>query len=334
MATIRDVGKLAGVSVATVSRVINKKGYVSKEKEEAILKAIEMLDYTPSDVARRLAGKKSKTIGLIIPDILNPFFPEIARAVEDSANDIGYSVILCNTDNDISKEGQYFDMLINKQVDGVIISSYATNPDALLKVINKGMPVVLIDNEFEGYNIPTVTSNNKIGGRLATEHLIECGCKKIAHITGNLNIKSIKDRYDGYQETCLEKGIYYPNILETTELTLKNGYDKTKEILSENKDVDGIFAGTDILAIGCYKALTDMGYKIPEDIKLIGYDGLTANTDYLSLSSVSQQIYAFGKLAVEVLYNKIEGNISENDNFKLNVGLVERKSTVGTEKYE
>lgn len=329
MATIRDVSKLAGVSVATVSRVINKKGYVSKESEEAILKAIEMLNYTPSDVARRLAGKKSKTIGLIIPDILNPFFPELARAVEDSANDIGYSVILCNTDNNISKESQYFDMLINKQVDGVIISSYATTPDALIKVINKGMPVVLIDNEFEGYDIPTVTSNNKVGGKLATEHLIKCGCEKIAHITGSLNVKSIRERYDGYQEVCLEKGIYYPNILATTELTLKNGYDKTKEILSKNKDVDGIFAGTDILAIGCYKAVIDMGYKVPEDIKIIGYDGLTANTDYLSLSSVAQQIYACGKLSVEVLYNKIEGNGLEKDNFKLNVSVVERSSTTG-----
>lgn len=329
MATIRDVSKLAGVSVATVSRVINKKGYVSKETEDAILKAIEMLNYTPSDVARRLAGKKSRTIGLIIPDILNPFFPEIARAVEDSANDIGYSVILCNTDNHIDKETQYFDMLINKQVDGVIISSYATTPDALLRVINKGMPVVLIDNEFEGYNIPTVTSNNKAGGRLATEHLIECGCNKIAHITGNLSIKSMRDRYDGYQEVCLEKGIYYPNILQTGELTLKDGYNKTKEILTKNKDIDGIFAGTDILAIGCYKALIDMGYKVPEDVKLIGYDGLIANTDYLSLSSISQQIYACGKLAVEVLYNIIDGNTSENDNFKLNVSLIERSSTIG-----
>lgn len=332
MATIRDVGKLAGVSVATVSRVINKKGYVNKNTEEKILKAMEMLNYTPSDVARRLAGKQSKTIGLIIPDILNPFFPEIARAVEDSANKLGYSVILCNTDNDISKESQYFDMLINKQVDGIIISSYATTPDALIKIIDKGMPVVLIDNEFPGYNIPTVTSNNFEGGRIATKHLIENGCRKIAHITGPLSIKSIKDRFEGYHDVCLENKIYYPEILETTELSLKNGYEKTKELLSKNKDVDGIFAGTDILAIGCYKALVDMGYRVPEDVKLIGYDGLVANTDYLSISSIEQQIYACGKLAVEVLYNKIEGDIDEMDNFKLNVSLAKRKSTVGNEE--
>lgn len=329
MANIKDVSKLAGVSVATVSRVINKKGYVNKDTEEKILKAMEMLNYKPSDVARRLAGMKSKTIGLIIPDILNPFFPEIARAVEDAANKIGYSVILCNTDNHIDKESQYFEMLINKQVDGIIICSYATTPDTLIKIISKGMPVVLIDNEFEGYEIPTITSDNYNGGKVATKHLIECGCKKIAHITGALNVKSIKDRYNGYYEVCKENNIFYPVLVETTELTLRNGYDKTIELLNKYKDIDGIFAGTDILAVGCYKALKDLGYKVPEDVKLIGYDGLTANTDYLELSSIEQQIYACGKLSVEILVNKIEGNSQEKDNFKLNVKLIERTSTIG-----
>ena len=139
MATIRDVGKLAGVSVATVSRVINKKGYVSKETEEAILNAMKMLNYTPNDVARRLAGKKSKTIGLIIPNILNPFFPEVARAAEDTANKLGYNLILCNTDNSREKERQYYEMLFNKQVDGIMICSYTATPEELLALIDRGI---------------------------------------------------------------------------------------------------------------------------------------------------------------------------------------------------
>lgn len=328
MATIRDVGKLAGVSVATVSRVLNKKGYVSKETEEAILKAMEMLNYTPSDVARRLAGKKSKIIGLLIPDILNPFFPAIARAVEDSANELGYSVILCNSDNNVIKEKTYLDMFLNKQVDGVIVSSYSINPEDLSKLINKGMPVVIIDNEFSRYDIPSVTSNNKEGGRIAVEHLFECGCEKIAHITGDLSIKSFKERWQGYQQVCLEKGLFYPNLLITTELTSKSGYEATKELMKKNKDVDGIFVGSDMQAIGCYKALEDMEYRVPEDVKIIGYDGLTGNTEYLSLSSVEQQVYAFGKIAVEILYSQISGALLEKSSYKLNVRLIKRKSTI------
>ena len=148
---------MAGVSVATVSRVINKKGYVSKETEEAILNAMKMLNYTPNDLARRLAGKKSKTIGLIIPNILNPFFPEVARAAEDTANKLGYNLILCNTDNSREKERQYYEMLFNKQVDGIMICSYTATPEELLALIYRGMPLVVLDMEFINYEIHSIT---------------------------------------------------------------------------------------------------------------------------------------------------------------------------------
>lgn len=329
MATIKDVSKLAGVSVATVSRVINNKGYVSKETKDTIEKAMKMLNYTPNDVARRLAGKKSNTIGLIIPDILNPFFPEIARAVEDTANELGYNIILCNTDNSSSKEKQYFDMLFNKQVDGIIISSYAVVADALLKIMDRKMPVVLIDNKFEGSNIPTITSNNRNGGKIATEHLIECGCSKVAYIGGYFHIEPVRERYEGYEEVCKKNNMYYPNIIRNCDFSLKAGYDITKELLESNPDIDGIFAGSDLVAVGVYKALIDMGHRVPEDVKVIGYDGLVSNTDYLDLSSIGQQIYACGRLAVEVIYKLIKGEVLEQDSFVLNVNLVKRNSTVG-----
>lgn len=332
MATIKDVSKLAGVSVATVSRVINNKGYVGKETRENIEKAMEMLKYTPNDIARRLAGKKSNTIGLVIPDILNPFFPEIARAVEDTANELGYNIILCNTDNSSKKEKQYFDMLFNKQVDGIIISSYTVIPETLLEIMDKNMPVVVIDNKFEGTKIPTVTSNNKNGGRLATEHLLECGATKIAYIGGYFHIKAVRERYEGYEEVCKEKNIYYPSIIRNCDFTLKSGYDITKELLENNNDINGIFAGNDIVAAGAYKALVDMGYNVPNDIKLIGYDGLISNTDYLEISSVGQQIYACGRLSVEVLYKLIKDEELEQDTFVLNVDLIKRKSTIGENK--
>ncbi|MBM6858950.1 LacI family DNA-binding transcriptional regulator [Clostridium saudiense] len=328
IATIRDVSKLAGVSVATVSRVINKKGYVSKETEKAILDAMKKLNYTPSDVARRLAGKKSNTIGLIIPNILNPFFPQVARAAEDIANKLGYNLILCNTDNSREKENQYYEMLLNKQVDGIIISSYTATPNELLALIDRGMPIVVLDREFKEYDIPSINVDNRQGGRLAAKHLIECGCKKIAHIAGPTYIESFQDRLLGFKDYLSEVGLYSPDIIVSSDFSLKDGYEATKVLVKE-KGVDAIFACSDLLAIGCYKALKEMGYESFEKVKLIGYDGLEANINYLELSSVAQPMYGLGKGAVELLIKKIEENSDiSKEKIKLQPEIVARESTL------
>lgn len=329
MATIRDVGKLAGVSVATVSRVINKKGYVSKETEEAILNAMKMLNYTPNDVARRLAGKKSNTIGLIIPDILNPFFPEIARAAEDTANKLGFNLILCNTDNNREKERQYYEMLINKQVDGIIIASYTALPNDLILLIERGIPVVVLDKEYDGYDIPSIKCDDRLGGEIAAKHLIECGCNKIAHITGPMYIETFQERLDGFEKALNEKNIYNPRVVKTAEISLKDGYEATKKLLQDGIDIDGIFAGSDILAIGCYKALNDLGYKLYDDIKLIGYDGLESNINYLEISSVAQPMYDFGRYAVEMLIKLIREEAVSKKKITLDLEVIKRKSTIG-----
>lgn len=330
MATIRDVSKLAGVSVATVSRVINKKGYVSKETEEAILNAMKMLNYTPNDVARRLAGKKSNTIGLIIPNILNPFFPEIARAAEDTANKLGFNLILCNADNDREKESQYYEMLINKQIDGIIIASYTATPIELLSLMERNIPIVALDREYNGFDIPSIKADDKLGGELAAKHLIECGCKNIAHITGPMYIESFQERFEGFEKILKENNIYNNKLLKIEEPSLKGGYEATKKLLDQNKEVDGIFAGNDILAIGCYKALNDLGYKLYTDVKLIGYDGLESNINYLEISSVAQPMYNLGKYAVDLLVKRIrdEEDITK-EKIKLDLEVIKRKSTVG-----
>jgi len=329
MATIRDVCKLAGVSVATVSRVINNKGGVSKEKEQAILNSIKMLNYTPNDVARRLAGKKSNTIGLIIPNILNPFFPEIARGSEDAANEFGYNIMLCNTDNNKKKEQQYYDMLLNKQVDGIIISSYTATPSELLDIMDKGMPLVVVDNEYENHNIPSINGKNQEGGRLAARHLLECGCKNIACITGPMHINTVRDRILGFEQVLKENKHYKPNLLRVDDFSLKGGYNATKKILKEGNEIDGIFAGNDIMAIGCYKALKEMGHYSFEKIRLIGYDGLEANINYLELSSIAQPMYQYGRMAVELLIRKIEKKEDISlEKIKIEPIVVKRCSTI------
>lgn len=330
MATIRDVGKLAGVSVATVSRVINKKGYVSKETEKAIINAMKMLNYTPNDVARRLAGKKSNTIGLIIPNILNPFFPEIARAAEDTANKLGFNLILCNSDNNREKENQYYEMLINKQVDGIIIASYTATHMDLLSLMERNIPIVALDREYDGFDIPSIKADDRLGGELAAKHLVECGCRNIAHITGPMYIESFKERFEGFEKILKENNIYDSQLIKIEEPSLKGGYEATKKLLEDKKTIDGIFAGNDILAIGCYKALNDLGYKLYDDIKLIGYDGLESNINYLEISSVAQPMYNIGKCAVELLIKRIkdEEDITK-EKIKLGLEVIKRNSTIG-----
>jgi LacI family transcriptional regulator len=184
MATIRDVAKLAGFSIATVSRVINKIGYVHKNTEEAVNKAMAILNFRPNEMARGLAGKNTRTIALIMPDILNPFFPEIARAVEDTAVEQGYTVILCNSDNNPEKERKYFSVLEKKQIDGLIIASYTIQAEQILELESKSIPVVVIDNSFPGHSILSLIPKNRQGAQMAVQHLLDQGCRKIGHIGG------------------------------------------------------------------------------------------------------------------------------------------------------
>ena len=335
MATIKDVSKLAGVSVATVSRVINKKGYVSKETEKKILKAMKLLKYSPNDIARRLAGKKSKTIGLIIPNILNPFFPEVARGVEDIANQHGYNLIFCNTDNNKEKEKQYYEMLFNKQVDGIIIFSYTATSEELLELMDRGMPLVALDRAFIGYKIPSISGNNKKGGSDIARYLIDLGCKKIAYISGPMFIEPLYDRFNGFKNVLTQENLFRADLVKIDELSLKGGYNATKEIFNNEKNIDAIVACNDILAIGSYKALVRMGYNIGKDIKLIGYDGLESNINYLEISSMAQPMYEYGEKALKLLLRQIEKNEDiSKEKIKLDAKLIKRMSTIGVYQEE
>lgn len=192
MSTIKDVAKLAGVSVATVSRVLNKNGYVHEDTLKKVERAIEMLDYKPSTVARSLYNKKSRLIGLVVPNIVNPFFPEVARAVEDVAHKQGYTVVLCNSDESLEKEKQYIDVLRQNNVDGFIV---ATNPQNSVNYMNLSVPVVAIDRMFNE-RIPAVYADNYAGSQAATKLLIDKGCKHIAHIRGPRDVSTANERFE------------------------------------------------------------------------------------------------------------------------------------------
>ncbi|MDY7224232.1 LacI family DNA-binding transcriptional regulator [Halalkalibacterium halodurans] len=329
MTTIRDVAKHAKVSVATVSRVLNKKGYVSKEAEEAVLQAIKELNYQPSSVARSLYHKTSGMIGLLIPDISNPFFPELARAVEDVASTYGYTVVLCNTDEEIEKERKYLQALKQKYVDGVILTT-SFLPYKEYEQLN--IPMVALDR-YVNENIPLVASQNKAGARLATEHLLEQGCQFIAHIRGPKGVTPAEDRYEGFKEVVEEQEV--ANIVVSADFHIDEAQKVTKALLETHPTIDGIFASSDVVAAGAMKAAHMMGKRIPDDLQIVGFDGIPlGNMLVPSLTTVEQPIYDLGAVSTRLLIKQIEKKALDTYRYEIPTKLVVRETTKGGENSE
>lgn len=327
MATIRDVSKLANVSVATVSRVINQSGYVNAATEKEVRQAMEALNYVPSDMARSLAGKKSGTIALIVPDILNPFFPQLARAVEDAAHRHGYTVILCNSDQDSEKERNYFGMLKNKRIDGIILASYTVHPQQLLELQRQSIPVVVIDNRFPAHPILALQSKNREGAIMAVRHLMERGCATIAHISGPLEVPSSRERLLGYEQIMREHGMFVPSLIADGDFHVDGGHRAMQRLLELHPGIDGVFAGNDLMAVGALKALYSAGKAVPRQVKLIGFDGISLATVVPELSTIAQPISEIGELATHELMRLIRNEPVECTTHELDVRLLIRQST-------
>ena len=324
MVTIREVAKRAGVSVATVSRVLNDKGYVNEDTRKKVLAAIEEMNYRPNSVARSLYKKKSKTIGLIVPDITNPFFPQLARAVEDVTNDSDFTVILCNSDDNLQKEIRYFEMLQQKYADGVLIVSNTLKPEHL-KDFN--FPIVALDRPLDSL-IPYVTCDNYEGARRATLHLIESGCRKIAHIRGPETITNANERFRGFKGAAREMGIYDDDLVISAGYQLESAKKSAFQLLSKYPDIDGVFAGNDVMAIGVIKAAERLGYEVPAELKVVGFDGIEFG-EIVSpeLTTVAQPIYKMGSTAAALLLDLIEGRPISQKDYTFEVDLVVRRST-------
>ncbi len=328
MATIRDVARLAGVSVATVSRVINQKDSVNSETAGQVLKAIEQLHYVPNAVARGLAGKKMGIIVLILPDILNPFFPALARGVEDVAHKKGLTVILGNSDDLGIKESSYIKVLREKYVDGFIFASNTIREEDVESLRNDRIPIVLLDRGLNTASCPVIRSNNREGAKLAVQHLIVQGCQKIAHIYGPQEFITARDRLLGYEEVAGRLKGYSPSLMVSGNFDIESGRKAVEQLIARHPDLDGIFAGNDLMAVGALKALHDRGIRVPEQVKVCGFDGigLTEITEP-ELTTVAQPVYEMGALAARILLDEIESGIRENTLRELDVRLIPRKST-------
>ena len=322
MANIRDVAKESGVSVATVSRFINQKGYVSKEAKEVIGRAIKELDYKPNLVARSLSTKQTKLIGLIVPDIMNPFFPELARAVEDVALTYDYTVVLCNSDEKAEKEIHYIETLRQKYVAGFIVT---TNQLQASHYQNLDIPVVALDRTIDA-SIPTVSSNNKEGARLGTAHLIEQGCQHIVCMRGPTGLGPADDRLDGFLEAVEGKEIV-THIIECP-FHFEQSEEISRKFLSEYKGIDGVFASSDVSAAGVLKAAHSLGIIVPDELQIVGFDGIALG-GMLSpgLTTVAQDIYKLGALVTRMLIKLIEEIELEEKEIQVPVKLIIRGTT-------
>ena len=321
MATIRDVARVAGFSVATVSRVINGSGYAHEDTKKAVMSAVEKLNYKPNEVARSLYKRKSKLIGLILPDITNPFFPEMARGVEDYLQEYGYRLIFGNSDEKRDKEIEYIDTFLQNNVVGMIAS---TSEAANENFSNLQIPVVLLDRTVE--NLPAVYSDQRAGGQLAARVLIDRGSKDIVLIRGPVDIKPVYDRYVAALEE-LEQAKVNVHVVDST-LTITGGQICAKELLERFPDTDGVIACNDIVAAAVLQEILKRGKRIPEDIQLIGYDDI-AFTALLHppLSTIRQPAYEMGRQAAELLIKKINQEEMEDTHLQLPISFVERLTT-------
>ncbi len=323
MVTIRDVAKQAGVSVATVSRHINKKGYVSQAAKDAIERAIGKLNYSPNQMARSLTTKQTNMIGLIVPDITNPYFPELAKAVEKTAYKHGYTVVLCNAGDTEEQEKHYIRSLQQNYVAGLIVTTNHIEANFYKQL---DIPIVALDRHLSEA-IPTVTTDNVLGGQLAAQHLIAEGHKRILCVRGPLQIDVANDRMLGF-ETEMNK---HPEI-QVDVIVSPFDFESAKQIaaqhFAENIQYDAVFACSDASAIGVMKAAETFHLNVPEKLSVIGYDGINI-TKLLSpeLTTIAQPITEMGQTATDLLLTLINGQQMKETRVVFPPKLLIRNST-------
>lgn len=322
MVTIRDVAKEAEVSVATVSRVMNGSGYAHIDTKKAVKLAVNKLQYKPNEVARSLYKRKSKLIGLILPDITNPFFPELSRGVEDYLQRRGYRLIIGNSDGKLEKEREYIDTFSQNNIIGIIASTSEYNDQ---NYQNLNMPVVLLDRTTE--DLPAVYADQMAGGKLAARSLLERGSKEITLIRGPIDIKPVRERYQSALDLLQKTEGVNVHILDST-LSFQGAKTCAKELFDKFPETDGVIACNDIVASAILQEGLRLGRLIPEDLQIIGYDDIPmCALLYPALSTIRQPAYEMGEVAAESLIKIINKEKLEKQHIKLDVSFIDRQTT-------
>lgn len=327
--TLLDIAKHANVSRTTVSMVLNNKDIsVSEETRNRILDAAKELNYIPNSLARSLSTKKSYTIGFVIPDIENPFFAEMAKAIETEAEKMGYSTILCNTFNRSEKEEEYIKLLISKLVDGVIIVASGRKNNSINMLKDNEVPFVIVDRHVdEEENINGVFCDNEEGIKIGLDYLIEKGYKNIAFVGAAKNQIISNSRLGYFSKLANKYNIFNEGLIEEDEISLEGGIKATERLINREEKIDVIFYSSDVMAIGGMKCLIRKGLKIPEDISILGYDNIgICSFIEPELTTIAQPIYNMGEEAFNLLMNVIKANNTKENVINLKPYLVERNT--------
>lgn len=303
--SVRDVAAAASVSVGTVSNVLNRPEKVAPDTVARVMAAIDELGFVRNDAARQLRAGRSRSIGLVVLDVRNPFFTDVARGAEDRAAEDGMTILLGNSDENADRERAYLDLFEEQRVHGVLISPLGDDETRLQRLRGRDTPVVLVDRVSEDRSISSVSVDDVVGGELAVRHLIETGRRRIAFVGGPMGIRQVADRLAGARRAVGAQPDATLEVIETESLTVLEGRAAGEAI--RERDVaegpDAVFAANDLLAMGVLQALNVLGsVRVPDDIALIGYDDIDfASAAVVPLSSIRQPASLIGYTAVDLL---------------------------------
>jgi DNA-binding LacI/PurR family transcriptional regulator len=348
MITIHDVAKRAGVSISTVSNVLNRSKFVSDDLIRRVNAAVEELKYSANPIAQKMKIKYTKTIGIITADLCGLFYPYVLKGMYDVLNTKGYRLIIVDSKGShdslggIKKFQESISGLIRDRMDGIVFAS--TIPEEVeaniiqdtmsLPSSKKNTSFVCIEKNLSKYGIDSVFSDSEAGAEIATSHLIEVGCRRIGHISGPFFVTIAQDRVQGFKNVMRREGLETDEdkMIARGDYTHKSGYLAMKKLFHKMPDIDGVFAANDQMLVGALKAINEAGKRIPEDIKLIGYDDVFISSVLEpALSTIHVQKYRMGKNAAELLLSQIEGkgaSLTRGTEINLEPKLIVRKSTV------
>lgn len=323
------------MSIATVSRVINNDPKVSKETVLKVQASIKALDYKPNRVAQRLRSSNSKTklLGLIIPDIQNPFFVDVVRGVEDYAYRNNFAVMIGNFGQDEKKEKLYLDIFQSENIDGLIVAPIHGKDKGIENLVKNGIPVVCIDRGLTDIEVDIVKVDNELGAFNAVDHLLSLGHRRIAFISGNFKIPTYTGRLEGYKKALLKYGIPFDEkLVFAKNADYKSGFDMANLILELEDRPTAVFSGNNLLTLGALEAIHGKNIKIPEEISIIGFDDMPWSISLNPpLTAVRQPGFDMGRKAAEMLYERIAHPSKKNEGVILDTELMIRKSTTRLE---
>jgi LacI family transcriptional regulator/LacI family repressor for deo operon, udp, cdd, tsx, nupC, and nupG len=330
IASLKTVAEIAGVSIATVSRVLNADPVVKAETRLAVQKAIKNSGYHPNRVAQRLRSTSGsgKLVGLLIPDIQNPFYVDVIRGIEEYAYEKGSAVVIGNFSQDQKKEKLYIDILRSESVDGFIVAPYHGADQYVVELINEGRAVVCIDRGLTGIGVDVVKSDNERGAFIATEHLVNAGHTRIAHITGNPFIPTTQERIDGYVRALQKHGLpVLQELILGKDSDFKSGVEIAAALIDLPEPPTAIFAANNLVTLGALETILSRGLKIPEEMAIVGFDDVYWATSLNPpLTAVRQHGFEIGRRAIELLYQRIADPSRPAANVIIQTELMIRKS--------